>query len=113
VDVKAKIRLSPRPTYPSIFKSMDGDLSTLVQFVIDEHGRIDSNSIVVYTPPHQDFTDSIRHAMVRWKGTPARVAGRAVAQWALVNFEFAEECPARSTEPRWLRGTATLCVSRR
>ncbi|MEP6621217.1 MAG: TonB family protein [bacterium] len=64
----------PTPRYPDELRSLNIQGSVLVQFTVDEKGRVDMSSMEVLDSPHALFTEAVRKVLPKYRFEPARTA---------------------------------------
>ena len=69
-----------------------GDSATpgeaVVEFVVDEQGRVGENDFGVVFATHPDFAHAVRKAVLAARFVPAERGGRPVRQLVRQRFEF-------------------------
>ena len=80
-----------RPSYPdSLFQAKVGG-SVLVEFVVNDSGKVQPETFSVVTATHRDFIEPVREAILQQRYIPARRGGRNVSQVVQQPFEFTPE----------------------
>jgi TonB family protein len=80
VEVPAQVLTMQQPEYPDSLRAAGVSGSAVVEFIIDPSGKIDRESIGIVSATHVRFADAVRTAILEATFSPARKAGRAVAQ---------------------------------
>lgn len=76
------------PRYPEALRLAGVEGKVVVQFVVDENGRIDEASVRFMRSDNAAFEDAARSALRRMRFTPARIGGRGVRQLVQMPFVF-------------------------
>lgn len=76
------------PNYPSSLRETGVEGQVVVEFVVNEKGRVDMNSVKVIESSHALFTSSVRTALQRMRFSPAKVGGTSVKQYVQQPFTF-------------------------
>ncbi len=76
------------PRYPDALRAAKVEGLVLAQFVVGTDGRADMATFKVLKSDHDDFTASVREALVAMEFEPARVKGRPVKQLLQQPFVF-------------------------
>ncbi|MEP6999382.1 MAG: TonB family protein [bacterium] len=65
---------APQPQYPEALRDQQVEGEVVVQFVVDETGRVDVSSMTVVRSPHVLLTNAVRAVLPQFKYEPARTA---------------------------------------
>lgn len=90
-QVEKQVALAPGnqpPRYPDMLKSANIEGEVLMQFVVDTTGKVEPSSITVLKSSHDQFSASVRQALLRMKFLPAEIGGRKVRQLVQQPFNF-------------------------
>jgi len=63
---------TPTPRYPGELHTQRLEGEVVVQFRVDEKGRVDASSMQVQQSPHPLFTEAVRNVLPRFRFEPAR-----------------------------------------
>ena len=77
-----------RPDYPAPLRSAGVEGQVVVQFVVNESGRVDRESVRVLSASNDLFAGSVSSALARMRFTPARIGTHTVAQLVQQTFLF-------------------------
>jgi protein TonB len=77
-----------RPDYPAQLRAAGVQGEVIVQFVVNESGRVDPRSIRILSSSNDLFASSVRSALGRMRFVPARLGDSAVAQLVQQTFVF-------------------------
>ena len=77
-----------RPDYPAPLRSAGIEGQVVVQFIVNESGRVDRESVRILSASNNLFAGSVSSALARMRFTPARIATHAVAQLVQQLFVF-------------------------
>jgi TonB family protein len=88
VDRTARIRESSSPAYPQRLLVMRVAGEVTVQFVVNEKGEADPNSIKVVKSTDTEFVAPVRRAVTSATYYPAEIEGRKVKQVVQMSFKF-------------------------
>lgn len=77
-----------RPDYPAQLRSSGVEGDVIVQFVVNESGRVDRESIRILSASSELFAISVRNALGRMRFIPARLGNSVVAQLVQQKFVF-------------------------
>jgi TonB family protein len=88
VDKPVTPRTSIKPRYPAALKSAGVSGDVLVQFVVDEAGRVDMRTFDSLRSSGPEFTAAVKEALPTWRFDPAIRQGRKVKQVVQQAFEF-------------------------
>ena len=77
-----------RPDYPAQLRSAGVEGEVIVQFVVNESGKVDRESIRIVSASNDLFAGSVTGALARMRFTPARIGTHAVAQLVQQTFVF-------------------------
>ncbi|HMA21046.1 MAG TPA: energy transducer TonB, partial [Gemmatimonadaceae bacterium] len=76
------------PQYPAAMKAAGIEGEVRAQFVVDESGRADIQSLRIMSSTNELFSEAVRRALPRMKFIPARIGAHAVAQMVQQAFVF-------------------------
>jgi periplasmic protein TonB len=76
------------PDYPASLRETGVEGQVVVEFVVNENGRVDMGSLRIIESTHALFTSSVRTALPRMRFSPARIGGSAVKQYVRQPFTF-------------------------
>jgi protein TonB len=76
------------PTYPSSLRESGVEGQVVVEFVVNENGRVDPGSVKIIESSHALFTSSVRTALEKMRFSPAKVGGTSVKQYVRQPFTF-------------------------
>ncbi len=80
-----------RPSYPdSLFQAKISG-RVLVEFVVDESGKVQPETFSVVTATHRAFIEPVKEAILQQRYIPAKRGGKTVSQVVQQPFEFAPE----------------------
>jgi periplasmic protein TonB len=88
VEVPVSALGNVTPDYPSSLRETGVEGQVVVEFVVNENGRVDASSIKIVESSHALFTSSVRNALPRMRFSPARIGGTAVKQYVRQPFTF-------------------------
>jgi len=71
---------SAAPRYPDALRSSGVEGKVVAQFVVDERGRAEADSVRFLSSDNQLFEAAVRAALPRMRFTPAEIGGRKVRQ---------------------------------
>jgi periplasmic protein TonB len=77
-----------RPRYPDALRQSRVEGKVEIEFVVDERGRVDMNTVKVIESTHALFTSAVRSALRGMRFSPARVNGVAVRQFVRLPVVF-------------------------
>lgn len=93
VERTASLTRGPTPVYPEQLRSAGVEGQVVVEFVVNENGRVDMGSVKVIQSADAQFTASVRTALAGMRFSPARVGGRNVRQYVRQPFTFRLDRP--------------------
>jgi protein TonB len=79
---------TPTPRYPEVLRSSGVEGEVQAQFVVDEDGRAEVNSLKILKSSNDLFTDAVRRALPNMRFYPAEVGGKHVKQLVQQTFQF-------------------------
>jgi protein TonB len=79
---------SAAPRYPEVLRSSGVEGQVMAQFVVDESGRAEVDSVRFLRSDNRLFEDAVRSALPRLRFTPAEIGGRKVRQLVQMPFVF-------------------------
>lgn len=111
LDSGAVLHPTEIPVYPEMLLNAHVEGSVLVRFVVTAQGRIDTTTIEVLNSTHGLFSRSARNAVAHWTAHPARLRGKAVAEWNQVEIDFPPSCSKSDRNPKSIvsGGWITVC----
>ncbi|MEO8334951.1 MAG: TonB family protein [bacterium] len=81
---------TPQPRYPESLRGQRMEGEVVVQFLVDETGRVDASSMKVVRSPHELFTAAVRGVLPKFRFEPARSAtSKAIAEQVQYAIRFA------------------------
>lgn len=95
VDAPARpMESSPvSPMYPDSLFAAGAEGMAIAEFVVDDDGRVDVQTISIVMASHAKFAEAARSALASARFYPAQKGGRAVAQVVQLPFRFTLERP--------------------
>ena len=103
------------PMFPALFRDAQLDGQVRVQFIVDERGRVEAESIKMLKSSHEVLSEAVRAALATWSASPAYLDTLAVRQVAVHEFTFRESpSDVACAAPRILMGrdSSTVCAWR-
>jgi TonB family protein len=88
VDKPVTPHTSIKPRYPAALKRSGVSGDVLVQFVVDEAGRVDMRTFESLRSSGPEFTAAVKEALPTWRFDPAIRQGKKVKQVVQQAFEF-------------------------
>lgn len=88
VDSVARVVESAVPAYPPALLARSVEGRTVVQFVVDTLGRVETGSFAVLETTHAEFAEAVRAALPEMRFTPATVSSHKVRQLVQQPFVF-------------------------
>jgi periplasmic protein TonB len=88
VEVPVSALGNVSPDYPGSLRETGVEGQVVVEFVVNENGRVDMSSLKIVESSHALFTSSVRSALPRMRFSPARIGGTAVKQYVRQPFTF-------------------------
>jgi protein TonB len=89
---QVEIAVSPlgnvSPVYPSSLRESGVEGQVVLEFVVNENGRVDMSSVKIIESSHALFTSSVRTALQKMRFSPAKVGGTSVKQYVRQPFTF-------------------------
>lgn len=79
---------NPRPAYPALLRSARIEATLSARFVVDTSGRVEPESIAFESPGERLFEESVRHALLASRYTPAEAMGSKVRMFVRQDFAF-------------------------
>jgi len=79
---------SAPPRYPEILRSSGVEGQVIAEFVVDESGRAEQESIRFMRSDNPLFENAVKQALHRMRFVPAEIGGRKVRQLVLMPFVF-------------------------
>jgi protein TonB len=80
---------SASPRYPEALRMAGREGKIVAQFVVDEEGRVEENTVKFIRSDNVLFDEAVRSALPRMRFVPAEIAGRKVRQLVEMPFVFA------------------------
>jgi TonB family protein len=81
---------APQPRYPDMLRAQRIEGEVVVQFVVDETGRVDVSSMKTLRSPHDAFTNAVRNVLPKFRFEPARsAASKPIAERVQYTIQFA------------------------
>lgn len=77
-----------RPEYPDPLRSSGVEGQVVAEFVVNEKGRADRNSLRILSATNKLFADAVSRAMPQMRFKPARIGGKPVSQLVQQAFVF-------------------------
>ncbi|SRR6266542_4879341 len=77
-----------RPEYPSSLRSSGVEGQVVAEFVVNEKGRADRESLRIVSSTHKLFADAVTRALPDMRFRPARIGGKPVSQLVQQLFVF-------------------------
>jgi len=77
------------PRYPDPLRRAGVQGDVLMEFVVDQTGRVDMSTVKVLRSSDPQFTAAVRGSLPSWRFAPAEVNGRRVKQLVQMPFQFA------------------------
>lgn len=91
-ESQVEVAVSPlgnvSPDYPSSLRETGVEGQVVVEFVVNENGRVDMSSVKIVESSHALFTSSVRTALPKMRFSPAKIGGTAVKQYVRQPFTF-------------------------
>ncbi|HEY8164371.1 MAG TPA: energy transducer TonB [Gemmatimonadaceae bacterium] len=87
VEVVA-IASSIRPQYPDPLRSSGVEGQVVAEFVVNEKGRADRESLRILSSTHKLFADAVSRALPQMRFKPAKIGGKPVSQLVQQAFVF-------------------------
>ncbi len=84
----ALIAGSATPRYPEVLRSSGVEGQVMAQFVVDERGRAEVDSVRFLRSDNRLFEDAVWSVLPRLRFTPAEIGGRKVRQLVQMPFVF-------------------------
>jgi protein TonB len=91
-QVEKQVSLLPGsapPTYPEVLRVAGREGRVVAQFVVDEKGRVEENTIKLVRSENVLFDEAVRSALPGMRFAPAEIGGRKVRQLVEMPFVFA------------------------
>lgn len=79
---------APVPSYPEALRAAGVEGKVVAQFVVDERGRVETDSVRFLQSDNVLFEASVRTVLHRMRFAPAEVAGKTVRQLVQMPFVF-------------------------
>lgn len=78
----------PNPVYPDFLRSAGTEGEVMVQFVVNESGRVEPGTVKILHSSNAAFTAAVKAALPQMRFSAARVGGQKVQQLVQLPFEF-------------------------
>ena len=88
VEVEARLLSGGQPSYPDPLRASGVEGRVVVEFVVNENGRVQPGSLKVIQSDNALFTAAVRAQLPNMRFSPARVGGRAVKQYVQLPLTF-------------------------
>jgi protein TonB len=88
VESPASATATIRPEYPAALRSLGIEGEVIAEFVVNEGGRADSNSLRIVSSTNEAFADAVKRSLPRMRFHAAKLGGRAVPQLVQQLFVF-------------------------
>jgi periplasmic protein TonB len=79
---------APIPSYPEALSAAGVEGKVVAQFIVDERGRVESDSIRFLQSDNSLFEASVRNVLRRMRFVPAEIGGKKVRQLVQMPFVF-------------------------
>jgi protein TonB len=79
---------APLPRYPEALRAAGVEGQVIAEFVVNELGRVEADSVRFVRSDNVLFEESVRNVLQRMRFTPAQIGGRNVRQLVLMPFVF-------------------------
>jgi TonB family protein len=99
VDSAARVVESAVPAYPRDLLARNIEGRTVVQFVVDTLGRVETVSFAVLETTHAEFAQAVRAVLPEMRFTPAIVSSHKVRQLVQQPFLFKILPPQTAAKP--------------
>jgi TonB family protein len=97
VDSVARVVESAAPAYPPTLLAKNIEGRTVVQFIVDTLGRVDTVSFRILETTHAEFARAVRDVLPAMRFAPAVTASRKVRQLVQQPFLFRILPPSQTT----------------
>jgi periplasmic protein TonB len=88
VETEARALGGATPEYPHSLRERGVEGRVMLQFVVNERGRVDMGSVKVIDSSDPLFTAAVREALPGMRFAPAKIGGRSVKQYVQQPFSF-------------------------
>ena len=81
----------PQPGYPDGLRKQKVEGEVVVQFLVDEAGRVDASTMKVVRSPHEQFSLAVQRVLPQFRFAPARTAApqsKPRSEWVQFAFQF-------------------------
>ncbi|MEP6730773.1 MAG: TonB family protein [bacterium] len=85
------IGAAPQPRFPEALRNQPIDGQVVVQFLVDENGRVEPSTMKVVRSPHELFTTAVRNILPKFRFEPGRTAApesKPRAEWVQYSIQF-------------------------
>jgi TonB family protein len=80
---------APQPRYPEVLRAQRMEGEVVLQFIVDETGRVDMSSMKTLRSPHELFTTAVRNVLPKFRFEPARsAASKPIAERVQYTIQF-------------------------
>jgi TonB family protein len=80
---------APQPRYPEVLRTQRMEGEVVLQFIVDETGRVDMSSMKTLRSPHELFTTAVRNVLPKFRFEPARSAtSKPIAERVQYTIQF-------------------------
>ena len=79
---------APAPNYPEALRAAGIEGRVIAQFIVDERGLVESDSVRIVTSDNALFEASVRSVLKRMRFAPAEIGGKKVRQLVQMPFVF-------------------------
>ena len=79
---------APMPSYPEVLRAAGVEGKVVAQFIVDERGLVESDSVRFLQSDNALFEASVRNVLRRMRFAPAEIGGRKVRQLVQMPFVF-------------------------
>jgi periplasmic protein TonB len=76
------------PVYPPMLKDNGVEGEVVVQFVVNENGRVESGTVKILNSSNSAFTAAVKEALPGMKFSAAQIGGKKVQQLVQMPFQF-------------------------
>jgi protein TonB len=77
-----------RPQYPDALRSSGVEGTVNAEFIVNEKGRAERESLKILSTTHRLFADAVTRALPQMRFKPARIGGKPVSQLVQQQFVF-------------------------
>ena len=76
------------PVYPDSMLAFKVPGRVVVEFVVEDNGVVNAESVALVSSTHPDFYAAVRTALLASRFTPAKRGGKPVRQVMILPFDF-------------------------